>query len=113
MSKGAFIQIKLALLLLSWSPTITRPAATLTPGLSLYESFSQPPELARMVFYMPQRYPEITLMIGLVLLSIERKMHRQFAAIAPGPFNSQGSIVGPGGLERMVLYILKRPAESA
>jgi hypothetical protein len=66
-----------------------------------------------MVFYMPQRFPEITLMIGLVLLSIERKMHRQFAAIAPGPFNSQGSIVGPGGLERMVLYILKRPAESA
>jgi hypothetical protein len=46
-------------------------AATLTPGLSLYESFSQPPELARMVFYMPKRFPEITLMIGLVLLSIE------------------------------------------
>jgi hypothetical protein len=66
-----------------------------------------------MVFFMPQRFPEITLMIGLVLLSIERKMHRQFAAIAPGPFNSQGSIVGPQGLDNMVLYMFKRPAESA
>jgi hypothetical protein len=40
-------------------------------------------------------------------------MQRQFAAIAPAPFDSQRSVVGPPGLAKMVFYISKRPAESA
>jgi hypothetical protein len=40
-------------------------------------------------------------------------MHRQFAAIAPRLFDSQGSIVGPQGLEKMVFYMDERYGESA
>jgi hypothetical protein len=37
----------------------------------------------------------------------------QFASIAPGPFDSQKSVVGPQGLDRMVFYMSKRYAGSA
>jgi hypothetical protein len=40
-------------------------------------------------------------------------MHRQFAYIAPAPFDSQRSVVGPPGLAKMVFYISKSHAESA
>jgi hypothetical protein len=40
-------------------------------------------------------------------------MHRQFAAITSGRFDSQGSIVGPPVLATIDVYMSERRAESA
>jgi hypothetical protein len=47
------------------------------------------------------------------VLSNDSDLHRQFASIDPGPFDSQGSVVGPLGLVKMVFYMSRRLAESA
>jgi hypothetical protein len=65
-----------------------------------------------MAFYMYKRFPESAVFIGLTLLSFTRNLHRQFASIAPTPFDSQGSIVGPPGRATMAFYMFESFAES-
>jgi hypothetical protein len=56
---------------------------------------------------------ERAVLIGSTVLSNDSISHRQFASMAPGPFDSQGSVVGPQGLDIMLCYMYGRLAESA
>jgi hypothetical protein len=62
---------------------------------------------------MSGRLAENALLIALTVLSNASNSHRQFASIAHGPFDSQGSVVGPLGLATMVFYMTRRLAETA
>jgi hypothetical protein len=66
---------------------------------------------------MSRRLPESALLIGSTVLSNDSILHRHRSANShptPSPhFDSRGSLVGPQGLDIMVLYMSKRFAESA
>jgi hypothetical protein len=62
---------------------------------------------------MSRRLAEEALLIGLTVFSNDSNLDRQFASIAPGAFDSQGSVVKPQGLVEMVFYISGTLAESA
>jgi hypothetical protein len=65
------------------------------------------------VFYMSKRLAESPLLIGSTVLSNDSHLDRQFASLAPGPFDSQGIVVGPQELAIMVFYITKTFTESS
>jgi hypothetical protein len=75
-------------------------------------SVVRPPGLATMVSFMSKILAESALLIGSMVLSNDSDSHPQFASIAPGRFDFEGSIVGPQGLDKMVFYMSKRQAES-
>jgi hypothetical protein len=60
-----------------------------------------------------KRLAESALLIGSIVLSNDSNSHRQFASIAPWPFDSQRSVVGPQGLDIVVSYMSRRLSESA
>jgi hypothetical protein len=104
---GAFDRLKFA------SPWQWQFAPTPSPTFDSRESVVGPPAFARTVFYMCRRSGESALSIGSTVLSNDSNLDRQFASIAPGAFDSQGSVVEPQGLAEMVFYISGTLAESA
>jgi hypothetical protein len=62
---------------------------------------------------MSRRLAEEALLIGLTLFSNDSNVDRQFASIAPGPFDFRGSVVEPPGMATMVFYMAESFAESA
>jgi hypothetical protein len=103
----AFDRLKFA------SPWQWQFAPTPSPTFDSQESIVGPPALFRMVFYMSRSLAESGLLIASTVLSNDSNLDRQFASIAPGAFDSQGSVVEPQGLAEMVFYISGTLAESA
>jgi hypothetical protein len=68
--------------------------------------------LARMAVYMFEMPAQSAVLIASTMLSNDSISHRQFASIAPGPFDSRGSVIGPPGLAKTVFYMSRRLAES-
>jgi hypothetical protein len=66
-----------------------------------------------MVLTMTRRLAEMAILIGSMVLSNDSISHRQFASLAPGPFDCQGSVVGPPALAKIMFYMHRRLAESA
>jgi hypothetical protein len=62
---------------------------------------------------MSRRLAESAVLIGSTVLSNDSNLDRQFASIAPGRFDSQGSVVGPRGLDTALFYMCGRLGESA
>jgi hypothetical protein len=101
-------------MVLSNDPISHRQFASIAPGRFDFEgSVVGPQGLERMVCYMSRRRTESVFLIGSMVLSNDPISHRQFASIAPGRFDFEGSVVGPQGLVRMVFYMAKRLAEGA
>jgi hypothetical protein len=72
-----------------------------------------PQALVQMVVHMSRRLAESALLIGSMVLSNDSNSRRQFVSIAPGPFDFRGSVVEPQALDRMVVCMSTRLAESA
>jgi hypothetical protein len=89
------------------------PPSRATRGLSLRKGFSGPPELTLSLLYITRTFAGSGVLIGLLVLSFDSDLRRQFAANALAPFDSQRSIVGPQGLEIIVFFMSKNLAESA
>jgi hypothetical protein len=93
---------------------LVRQFAAIAPGpFDFPGSIVGPQGLNRMVFYMSVRLSKSAVLIGSTVLSNASYLDRQFAAIAPGPFDFPGSVVGPQGLERKVFYMSEDSSESA
>jgi hypothetical protein len=56
-------------------------------------SVVEPQGLKVMVFYTRRTLAERAFLIGSTVLSNEPNSHRRFTSIAPGAFDSQGSVV--------------------
>jgi hypothetical protein len=88
-------------------------APTPSPPIEFRGSIVGPQGLHIMVSYMSKRLSESALLIGSTVLSNDSNSHGQFTSIAPWPFDSQRSVVGPQGLNRMVFYMSQRLDGSA
>jgi hypothetical protein len=66
-----------------------------------------------MDFSMSKTLVESAFFTGLMVLSFEIILHRQFPSIPHVLFDFQGSVVGPQRLDIMVFYMSRRLAESA
>jgi hypothetical protein len=86
------------------------PPSRATRGLSLRKGFSGPPELTLSLLYITRTFAGSGVLIGLLVLSFDSDLRRQFAANALAPFDSQLSIVGPQGLEIIVFFMSKANA---
>jgi hypothetical protein len=88
-------------------------APTASPPLDFQRSVVEPPAHAKTASHMSRRLAESAVLIGSTVLSNDSNLDRQFASIAPGRFDSQGSVVGPRGLDTALFYMCGRLAESA
>jgi hypothetical protein len=88
-------------------------APTNSAAADFQGSIVGPQGLVKLVFYVSMRLAESALLIGSTVLPNDSNSHRQFASIAPWAFDSQGSVVGPQGLDMMVFYMSRNLAESA
>jgi hypothetical protein len=62
---------------------------------------------------MSKRPAESALLIGSTVLSNDSDSHRQFASIAPWPFDSHKSVVGPPADAKTVFYMSRGVTKSA
>jgi hypothetical protein len=61
---------------------------------------------------MSKSVTKSAVLIGVMVLSFDAKLHRQFASTAPTPFDTQRSIFGPPAFAKMVFYMYKSFPES-